>query len=107
MPQLILLPGLASNAVMWRHQLAALPADLDTAVTDVHGRFHSVEAMAQALGLRIVRVLSAEETGTNVIRPLAGEMQTFARAAAAPPTPVESGTIEVRANVTVTVEVSP
>ena len=65
------------------------------------------EAMAQALGLRIVRVLSAEETGTNVIRPLAGEMQTFARAAAAPPTPVESGTIEVRANVIVTVEVSP
>jgi uncharacterized protein len=65
------------------------------------------EAMAQALGLRIIRVLSAEETGTNVIRPLAGEMQTFARAAAAAPTPVESGTIEVRANVTVTVEVSP
>jgi hypothetical protein len=64
------------------------------------------EAMAQALGLRIVRVLSAEETGTNIIRPLAGEMQSFARAAAAPATPVESGTIEVRANVTVTVEVS-
>ena len=49
MTQLILLPGLASNAVMWRHQLAALPADLNTAVTDVHSRFHSVEAMAHAL----------------------------------------------------------
>ncbi len=49
MPQLILLPGLASNTVMWRHQLAALPSHLNTAVTDVHGRFQSVQAMAQAL----------------------------------------------------------
>lgn len=64
------------------------------------------EAIAQALGLRVVRVLSAEEGGTNIIRPSAG-MVAMARAMAAPPTPVESGTIEVRASVTVTLEVSP
>ncbi len=49
MTTLILLPGLACNAVMWQHQLAALPAALNTQVTDVHTRFDKVQAMAQAL----------------------------------------------------------
>lgn len=49
MAQLILLPGLASNAVMWQHQLAALPAELGAQVTDVHARHDSIEAMAAAL----------------------------------------------------------
>ncbi len=48
-PRLLLLPGLASNAVMWQHQLAALPAHLNATVTDVHFRFGTVPAMAQAL----------------------------------------------------------
>jgi hypothetical protein len=64
------------------------------------------EAMAQALGVKVVRVVSAEEGGTNIIRPFSA-MQAEARAAAAPTTPVESGEIEVRASVTVTLEVSP
>jgi pimeloyl-ACP methyl ester carboxylesterase len=49
MPQLLLIPGLASNAVMWQHQLAALPAGLRPVVTDVHFRHDTVSAMATAL----------------------------------------------------------
>ena len=49
MSQLVLLPGLASNAVMWQHQLAALPHDLNPHVTDVHSRFGTIGDMAQAL----------------------------------------------------------
>ena len=64
------------------------------------------EAIASALGLKIVRVLSVEEGGP-LSRPVYAEgMQT--RAAAAPvQTPVEPGTIEVRATVTLTVEIAP
>jgi len=63
------------------------------------------EAIASALGLKIVRVISAEEGSTNVIRPA-----VFMAAGAqmrATPTPVEAGTVEVHAEVTLTVEVSP
>ena len=49
MTQLLLLPGLACNAVMWQHQLSALPGHLNLLVTDVHTRFDTVPAMAQAL----------------------------------------------------------
>ena len=49
MTQLILVPGLASNAVMWRHQLPVLPAPLRAHVTDVHTRHASIEQMAAAL----------------------------------------------------------
>lgn len=49
MTQLVLLPGLASNAVMWQHQLAALPHDWNPHVTDVHSRFGTIGDMAQAL----------------------------------------------------------
>jgi len=62
------------------------------------------EAIASALGLKIVRVISAEEGSTNVIRP-AVFMGVAAQRAA--PTPVEAGTVEVRAEVTLTVEVAP
>ena len=48
-PQLILLPGLATDAEMWQAQLAAVPPKWKTAVTDVHTRFNTVEDMAQAL----------------------------------------------------------
>ncbi len=46
--RLVLIPGLAADATMWRAQLAAL-APLDPRVTDVHMRHDSIEAMAQAL----------------------------------------------------------
>lgn len=63
----------------------------------------AAEAMAAALGLKVVQVLSAEEGGPpQVIRPM-----VMARKAAASPTPIESGNIQVQASVTVTVEVAP
>ena len=52
MAQLILIPGLAANAVMWQHQLDALDA-LDTPiparVSDAHARHDTIEDMAGAL----------------------------------------------------------
>ena len=64
------------------------------------------EAMASALGLKVTRVLSAEEGEPVMVRPMR-EMAMAAQRADAPQTPVEPGTIEVRATVTVTVEVAP
>jgi pimeloyl-ACP methyl ester carboxylesterase len=49
MPQLLLIPGLASNTVMWQQQLAVLPANLKPAVTDVHFRHDTIGTMAAAL----------------------------------------------------------
>jgi uncharacterized protein YggE len=66
------------------------------------------EAMAEALGLRIVKVLSVVE-GDRGVRPIVmaqargAQMETFAAA----PTPVEAGTIEVRSSVTLTAELGP
>lgn len=48
MDALILLPGLAGNAAMWRPQLQAL-AGRQPRVADVHMRHDSIEAMAAAL----------------------------------------------------------
>ncbi|MFN7992221.1 MAG: SIMPL domain-containing protein [Bryobacteraceae bacterium] len=62
----------------------------------------SAEAMAAALGLKVVRVLSAEEGAPQVIRP----MQAMAMARApGQPTPIEAGDIQIEATVTLTVEV--
>ncbi|MDD5333022.1 MAG: alpha/beta fold hydrolase [Rhodoferax sp.] len=49
MTQLVFLPGLAADAVMWRHQLSAMPAHLNPQVTDVHNRHASLPEMAAAL----------------------------------------------------------
>lgn len=61
------------------------------------------QALASALNLRVVRVLSVVESGSPVypVREMA-----YARAADAASTPIEPGTIEVRATVSLTVEVS-
>jgi uncharacterized protein YggE len=63
------------------------------------------EGMATALGLRLVRILSVTE-GERGIRPI---LMTPGRGAAveaaAAPTPIESGTIEVRSSVTLTAEI--
>lgn len=61
------------------------------------------EALAQALGLKIVRVLSVVESSGGV-QPIMRDV-ALARAEAATSTPVEPGTIEVRATVTLTVEI--
>jgi len=49
MTQLVLLPGLACDAEMWRPQLAVLPAHLRPQVSDVHTRRATIEDMARAL----------------------------------------------------------
>jgi uncharacterized protein len=61
------------------------------------------EALAQALGLKIARVLSVVESSEGA-QPIMRDVM-LARAEAAAPTPVEPGTIEVRATVTLTVEI--
>jgi pimeloyl-ACP methyl ester carboxylesterase len=48
MTKLLLIPGLAGNAAMWREQLPAL-APWQPFVTDVHAREDSIETMASAL----------------------------------------------------------
>lgn len=63
------------------------------------------EALASALGLRVLRVLSVETGQPSPIRPFAA--MEMARVAAAPPTPVEPGGVDVHANVVLTLEVAP
>ncbi len=66
------------------------------------------EEMANAVGLKIVKVLSVTE-GERGVRPIVMPQPrvTQMEAAAAAPTPVEAGTIEVRSSVTLTAEVGP
>ena len=61
------------------------------------------DTLASALGVRVVRVLSVSESSPIVVpvRDVA-----YARAESAS-TPIEAGTIEVRATVSLTVEISP
>jgi uncharacterized protein len=65
------------------------------------------DVLAAALGVKVVRVLSAEENSlgfTPIVRPMAGRA---AMSSAAVATPVEAGTLDVAAEVTLSVEVSP
>lgn len=66
------------------------------------------DALADALGVQVLGIVSVTEGEPDVIRPI--QMYRGAEAAmaqAAPPTPVEAGTIEVRASVTLVVGISP
>jgi len=65
------------------------------------------EAMAGGLGLKIAGVISAEEGGTNIVRPMAPMVMARKAEAVPAPTPVAADNIEVHASVTLTVEVSP
>ena len=64
------------------------------------------EVLASALGLKVVRILTVEESSPRVV-PVRAFMGGAVRTAAAPATPVESGTLDVTADVVLTVEVSP
>src|SRR6267154_1156591 len=66
-----------------------------------------VDVLAATLGLKVVRVLSVEENSPRVIPVRAYMAGQRAMASAAAPTPVEAGTLDVSANVLLTVEVSP
>ncbi len=49
MNQLVFLPGLAADSVMWQRQLDAMPAHLQAVVSDVHSRHASLPEMAASL----------------------------------------------------------
>ena len=79
------------------------------ALSDAAARAKSkAQAMASALGLKILRVLRAEEQG-GIVRPPGERLYPMAAGVStpAPPTPIEAGTVEVRATVTLTVEIGP
>jgi len=63
------------------------------------------DALASALGLRIIRILSVDEGGPVVV-PVRDVMFAKAAAPGSAATSIQSGTIEVNANVTLAVEVS-
>ena len=65
----------------------------------------NAEAMAAALNLKVVRVLEVIESGGGP-RPVREAMFAKAAAMAVPSTPVEAGTVEVRATVSVALEVA-
>lgn len=66
------------------------------------------DALAEALGLEIVRILSVSEESPEVRPvPIYPQAMRFAAKASAPATPVEAGTLDVSATVTLTVEVAP
>ena len=62
------------------------------------------EAIASALSLKVVRVLRIEESGQ--VRPIPMYARAEMAQAASAPTPIEPGTIEVQATVTLTVEIA-
>ena len=68
----------------------------------------NAEALASALGVKPVRVLSVDDGQPVVVYPVRQMMSMEASAMRAQaPTPVEPGSVEVNATVTVTLEVAP
>jgi uncharacterized protein YggE len=67
------------------------------------------EVLAGALGLKVVRVVSVEEMSPRVtpVRYMAAPRAGLSAASAEVSTPVEAGTLDISANVTLTVEVAP
>jgi uncharacterized protein YggE len=65
------------------------------------------DVLAAALGLKIVRVLSVEETGARFVPVMRTMSAAPAAAAAEMATPVESGTLDISASLVLTVEVAP
>jgi uncharacterized protein YggE len=86
-----------------RNDRAAQSEALKLAAETARGK---AEAIAAALGVRIVRVVGVEESGAPP-RPIMERTFAMGRAEAAAPTPVEPGNIEVRASVALTVEIAP
>lgn len=84
-----------------KDELGARTQALQEASTKARAK---AQAIASALGLKIVRVLHIDEGGQ--VTPLPVNGRAFAMATVAQ-TPVEPGTIDVRATVTLTVEVAP
>ena len=96
------------QGIQWtlRDQEAVRAQALREAATRAHAE---AEVLAQTLNLRILRVLTVEESSPQIV-PVRVHM-AMARAAsgavADASTPVEAGTLDVSANVVLTVEVGP
>lgn len=80
-----------------KNEAPARAQALGEAVREARG---NAEAMAAAMGMHLGRVLLLEQGNPGVIRPV---VRQFAAAATAAPTPIEPGTVEVRATVTLTI----
>ena len=65
------------------------------------------DVLAAALGLKVLRVLTVEEQSPRVVPVRVYGGAPRAMATAAPATPVEAGTLDVTADVTLSVEVGP
>lgn len=92
--------NIQSLRFMLKNEQASRAQALREAATKARAK---ADALASALGVRIQRVLFIEESGQAVPIPM------YARAemgAAAAQTPVEAGTIDVRATVILTVEIT-
>ncbi len=63
------------------------------------------QSLATALGLRVQRILHVEESG-NISHPIPIMGRAVAEMAQNAPTPIEAGTIEIRAMVTMVVEIA-
>ena len=68
---------------------------------------NELREIATALGLKIVRVLSVTEAERGIRPIVMAQRGAQMEALTAAPTPVESGTIEVRSSVTLTGELGP
>lgn len=65
------------------------------------------QTLSDALGVRIVRILTVTEGDSDVPRPMPVYRAEMAMAQADVPTSVEPGTVEIRASVTLVVEIAP
>jgi uncharacterized protein YggE len=76
------------------------------ALADAAGKARSsAEAIAKALNLRVLGVLSAEALEAPIARPLLMQARVTAQIDAAAPTPIEPGTLDIHASVVVTLQV--
>ena len=67
----------------------------------------TMRSVAEALGGRVVRVIEVQEGG-SIVRPLVNDSTNFIRARAAQDaTPVEPGSLDIYAQVTLVAEVEP
>jgi uncharacterized protein len=73
----------------------------------VHRARAKADVLADALGLRIVRVLSVEEMGVHFTPVFARPRAMAASVSASVATPVETGTLDISADVALSVEVAP
>ena len=85
-----------------KDELAAQREALKTASANAKAK---AEFVAAALGLKIVRIAAVNE-GERVVQPVFRQTMAARGEAAAAPTPIEPGTVEIRSIVSMTVEVS-